>query len=733
MPSRSGHFYEFGPFSLDASERTLRRGEEFVRLTPKEMEILLALVRGAGRVLPKEELLKEVWPDTFVEEATLAQNIFTLRKALGRADDSQPYIETVPRRGYRFAAPINERNGTGVGPDAGAALSAAAETPAPADLHVPAPAPPDHPVRGAVVIALAAVLGFGALIYAVYRFSLRQHLAPQRPAPFEAMQFTRLPVPGAVVAAAISPDGNVLAYVTNEPNGGQRIWARQVNAPSDRRELVAPAAGVVYPGLAFAPDGQHVYFAAARQDSPSAALQRVPVFGGPVRTVVEEIGSPISFSPDGRRLTFIRGRDDGRALYVSDVDGGNQRQLIAPGGPRVLTVPAWSPDGRTIASGYVLPEEYQSGRAAMGVTTFDAASGAEGPQLPGRWFEINLLTWLPDGGGVLLSASERELSPAQIWRIPFPEGEPRRVTNDLNSYQGLSLTADARSLVTVQTDRVPNIWVAPASDPARARQLTSGAGRLDGYYGVAWTPDGRILYASIASGGWDIWVMNADGTGARQLTADARSNYGPSVSPDGRYVVFVSNRAGGPFNIWRMDMDGSNPKQLTDGRGENFPHVTPDGRWVVYATFTVSDPPRIWKVPIDGGESVPLSPEPCSWPFVAPDGKSFVCVYAPAPPGPLKLAVVPIEGGEPTKLFDLEPTARMNTVWSPDNRGIAYLDARDGTPNIWLQPLSGGKPVPLTTFAPDGVTAYDISRDGKQLVLTRTAETTGVVLIKDFK
>src|SRR5919199_6299806 len=107
MSSPSRHFYEFGPFVLDASERRLLRGEETVRLTPKEFETLHALVRGGGRVMPKEELLKEIWPDTFVEEATLAQNVFTLRKALAKYDGGgQQYVETVPRRGYRFAAKV---------------------------------------------------------------------------------------------------------------------------------------------------------------------------------------------------------------------------------------------------------------------------------------------------------------------------------------------------------------------------------------------------------------------------------------------------------------------------------------------------------------------------------------------------------------------------------------------------------------------------------------------------
>ncbi|HEV3470182.1 MAG TPA: winged helix-turn-helix domain-containing protein [Pyrinomonadaceae bacterium] len=784
MGSRASHLYEFGAFALDASERTLRSGEAFVRLTPKEMELLVALVRSGGRVVPKEELLKEVWPDTFVEEATLAQNVFTLRKALGRVDAGRQYIETVPRRGYRFVPKVRERvveagaaeevSGAGVaaaeefarpgeiksnGAPARVAVGTA-EAPAPAahgpagapsanggaadparatpgakadGSALPSPARPGHPVRAAVLISLAAVLGFGGLVYAVYRFSLRPHLAPREAAPFESMRLTRLPVPGTVTEAAVSPDGKVLAYITNEP-AGQGIWVRQVAAASNSQQIVPPAEGLFYGALTFSPDGQHVYFGAIRPESPSAALRQVPVLGGPRRKVLEEINSHISFSPDGQRFAFVRGVvEEGRALYVADADGRNVRQVAASAPARVLVLPAWSPDGRTIACVYSLTEENASGRPHMGVAAFNVADGAETLQLPGLWFGINQLAWLPDGGGLLMSASERELSPPQIWRLSYPQGEVRRVTNDLNSYQSLSLTADAATLVTVQTDRVPNIWVAPASAPSRARQITSGMGKFDGYYGVTWAPDGRLVYSSIASGSWDIWVMNADGTGARQLTVGARSNYGPSVSPDGRHIVFLSNRAGGPFNIWRMDIDGSNPKQLTFGRGENFPHVTADGRWVVYATFGLGERDLIWKVPGDGGEPVAITDRPSSWPHVSPDGKWVVCVYMQRQAEPVKLAVVPIDGGEPVKLFDTSPTFRMNTVWLPDNRGIAYLDARDGTSNIWMQPLAGGQPVRLTDFTSDGVTAYDFSRDGKQLVVTRTAETTGIVLIQDFK
>src|SRR2546423_760789 len=102
------HCYEFGPFRLDVAERVLLRGGLPVPLTQKAFETLYVMVENSGRVLGKDELLKTIWPDTFVEETTLAQNIFTLRRTLGEAPDKNRYIETVPRRGYRFAAKVNQ-------------------------------------------------------------------------------------------------------------------------------------------------------------------------------------------------------------------------------------------------------------------------------------------------------------------------------------------------------------------------------------------------------------------------------------------------------------------------------------------------------------------------------------------------------------------------------------------------------------------------------------------------
>ncbi|HKG12289.1 MAG TPA: winged helix-turn-helix domain-containing protein [Pyrinomonadaceae bacterium] len=828
MASPFRQLYEFGPYRLDASERQLWRGAEAVHLTPKELDTLSALVRGAGRLMSKEELLKEIWPDTFVGEATLAQNVFTLRRALGEAEGGKSYIETVPRRGYRFAAavrevteggetedstpsraavgvegrdssgltfdsagrtfdpttatadsnggagrfelddaaPQNPKSPTGGRNGSGATTGDTHEGLAPSDasevdareatlsssVEVPAQSSSEeelssgfqiethgHPVRAAVVISIVAFLSVAALVYFVYRFSVRPEAesARGRAPAFQSMKVTRLPSTGTVNEAVISPDGKYFAYVSSEPGRQSAgVWIRQVGASSNVQQLVAPAEETFYRGLTFSPDSLHVYYGAARPGPQPPALYRVPVLGGPPEKILDSFQipgpSPVTFSPDGRRLAFVRGGDgEELSLVVADSSGGNERALVTHKPPVIFGLPSWSPDGKTIVCAYGSAERAESSTPYIGITSFDASTGAETRITNERWVNLSQISWLPDSKGLVLSASEEELSPSQIWQLDFPSGEPRRVTNDLNTYLGASLTSDGNALVTVQTDRVPNIWVAPSGEAARARQITTGAGKFDGYYGVTWTPDGRIVYASVASGSWDIWTMNADGTGQRQLTVGARSNYGPSVSSDGRRIAFVSNRAGA-FNIWRVDADGSNPLQLTRGRGENFPHFTPDGRWVIYATIGYGQSNAVWKVPADGGEPVRLTEKPASWPFVSPDGKSFVCVYGNDPFSPSKLAVVPIDGGEPTKMFDIPTTFNANTVWLPDNRGIAFLDSRTGTNNVWMQPLSGGRPVQLTDFASDGVAAYDCSRDNR-IAATRSVESTSIVLIKNFR
>jgi Tol biopolymer transport system component len=308
----------------------------------------------------------------------------------------------------------------------------------------------------------------------------------------------------------------------------------------------------------------------------------------------------------------------------------------------------------------------------------------------------------------------------------------QKITADLNDYADVSLTADSQSLIAVRFERLINIWIAPGGDASRARQITSGSGREDGTRGLAWTPDGRIVYRSIAGSHPDIWLMAADGSGNRQLSAGAQNNFDPAVSPDGLHVVWGSNRAG-IFNIWRMDLDGSNPRQLTHGGGEWLPQYSPDGNWLVYRAWGAGIAGSLWKMPLNGAAPVRLSDNISVVTSISPDGKLIACNYLSGPGGKWQIALIPFEGGQPRFIEFLEPSYLRRIRWTPDRRALAYPVTRGGVSNIWTQPLDGGPPKQLTDFREGLIFDFAWSRDGKQLALSRGLINSDVLLISNFK
>lgn len=289
------------------------------------------------------------------------------------------------------------------------------------------------------------------------------------------------------------------------------------------------------------------------------------------------------------------------------------------------------------------------------------------------------------------------------------------------------------SFAAVRSERVVNLWVAPNEDTRGARQITSGAQRQDGTRGLAWTPDGKILYYSEASGNQDICVMEADGTGNKQLSPNARRNRDAAVSPDGRYIVWESNRTGNN-NIWRMDRDGGALKQLTRGIGEYYPQISPDGNWVVYMGDSKEGLSTLWKVAIDGGDPVQLSDKLSGPPDISPDGKMIAANYLDEASDRRKIAVIPFEGGVPIRLIDtLARPVRSFIRWTPDGRALAYVGSGNAVSNIWAQPLAGGEPKQPNDFKDQRIFNFAWSRDGKKLALSRGVVNSDVVLISGFK
>jgi Tol biopolymer transport system component len=384
----------------------------------------------------------------------------------------------------------------------------------------------------------------------------------------------------------------------------------------------------------------------------------------------------------------------------------------------------WNPDGKSVTC--------VSGPRAEKLIEVSLDGSAEKPIKTPKWFGVINVSWLPDRSGLIVTVLERSRStPLQVWHLSYPSGEARKITNDFSNYADLSLTADASALVVIKRDLTSHIWLAPDGDAKRAKQLTTGTDRLDGFPNVTWTPDGRIVYDSTASGSIHTWIMNGDGSDQRQLTDGPYEDQGANVSPDGRYIVIASNRTG-TQHIYRMDIDGSHPKQLTNGPGDAGPFFSPDGRWVIFtATNFIS-----WKVPADGGEPVQLTD---SWASdISSDGR-LVAYVRGAGAGPLlwKIIIMPFEGGPRLNTFDVSSETRPNSHWRPDGRAIIYNlthgGVLSGVTNLWIQPLDGGPPRQLTNFTSETFLQFDWSPDGKSLICGRRNTSSDVVMISDFR
>jgi Tol biopolymer transport system component len=498
----------------------------------------------------------------------------------------------------------------------------------------------------------------------------------------------------------------------------QSLWLRQVSTSSNVQ--IIPPAEVTYLGLTFSPGGDYLYYILWDRKS-FYILYQMPMLGGAAKRLIQDIDSNVTFSPDGKQYAFLRGYPtQGKfVVLVANSDGTAERSLTThrlvsgPSGD-----PAWSPDGKII----VYPVENTDANGDF-QTLFAApvAGGSEKSISSQRWWDVGRMAWLRDGSGLLVIAKEDVASPSQIWYVPYPAGQAHRITQDLNQYQDLTLTADSSALVTIQSEQVSNIWTAPNETPGRASQITTG--KFDGLKSLSWTPEGKIVYDSAASGHLDLWVSDSNGTGQKQLTADAGNNSWPSVSPDGRYIVFVSDRTGAN-HLWRIDIDGSNATQLTQGPGESNPHCSPDGQWVAF--YSRSSEAPIMRVPIMGGEAIKISIESAGAPAISPDGKSIAVTHWEA--ANINTAIYPLEGGEPRKILNF---AANYFRWAPDGHSLAFVDDRNRSA-IMSQPIYGGPERQLADFKPDHIFSFAWSLDGRQLAVARGTLTHDVILITDF-
>src|SRR5262245_43543200 len=739
MSQSSTKLYEFGAFRLDVVERVLWRGEELIVLPPKVFDTLWMLVKEEGRVVSKSELMESIWANAFVEEGNLSQNIYTLRRALGVDEHGRQFIETVPRRGYRFAVPVrllDEASNNGANDSPAIAPSQAA--PLPPSAVAEKEIRPHSALRYALfaglgVLVLSSLFGLGL---GVYQF-LNRRGEKLQVAPIEQVRFQRLTDSGDVIHPTISPDGKLLAYVRLEKQG-ESVWIKQIETGSSVQTLPPSRKG--YRSLAFSPDSKYLFF---REESDPGAIYQTPVLGGAPKKVAENVWSDFSVSPDGKQFAFIRrdaGRNNAHLLILSNIDGSGERELSARNAPLDYrgSAPAWSPDGAKLIVAGGLQQQFPTR-----LLTVDVATGRETELKTQDWRGWTRALWAPNGKHLYVSARATDEPYPQLWMIAYPDGNAHRLTNDLEGYFWLSLSADGRRLVMRQQKFILHLWLAPNGDVNKARQLTFGERIFDGYGGLEWTPDGRIVFTSFAGHNTDLYSMNPDGSNRVQLTANAgQDNTDPIVSADGRHIVFTSNRTGAP-QIWRMDIDGRNQKQLTFGEEQKesaqCAALSPDGAHVFFIKFGVG-PAAIWKVSIEGGPAVPVSRLTNATTegnlSISPDGKWLAFRYVSVQPefgsedSTMQIGVLPADGAAEPKLFDL-PARRPIIQWSADSDAFYYVAGIQNSSSLWRQPLDGSEPQNLCDF-PDRIFNFAWSHDRKNLVISSGKQHGDAILITNL-
>ena len=749
MSVQNREIYSFDGFELDAANRQLRYEGEALLLPPKTFDVLVALVENNGRLVGKDEILAHVWGDQIVEESNLTVHISQIRKALGETKSNPRFIETVSGYGYRFVGDVSNLQDEELiietetlsritlekeVSDAGISemeegrrgerekISALQNIPASPRLHVSAS-------QKIMVGTFAILLIVGGIFWLSIRNQNISAFAPAALADKQA-QIKRLTSKGAVNFAVLSPDGKFFAYSFSERDSSQiSLWLGQTSGNSDAQLL--PAGDLVYFPRSFSADGNWLYYTASKpREFNNGTLYKIQVLGGVPQKLLGGTSVYVVLSPDEKQVVFVRRNLEKKteALVIVNLDGTGEREIAAHSMAEWSFLSfslSWSADGTLVAYGA------ENGKDnSHDIFAVNLASGTVKRITSLGWIAISRIQWLRDGSGLVAVARDKNSFAAnQIWQIDYESGKAEKIVSDLQHYGStLSLSADSNALVAVQATQESHIWIAPTENLADARQITFGSSGHEGWFGVDWTADGKIVFVARVDQSLTLWTMDADGGRPEQITSAGFLDERPSATSDGKYLVFQSNRSGST-EIWRINSDGSDLRQLTFDGKNSVPHSTSDGKAIVY-THAVDGANSAWLISIDGGEARRITDAECYNARVSPDGNFIACGYVDD--GKTKLAILLVTGGTPAKLLDIPPTYNFDGSirWTREGKSVTY---RDWTNGIWSQSVDGGEPKRLAGLPVEKLYHYEWSPDGKHLAFTRGREVRDVVLITDFR
>ncbi len=554
---------------------------------------------------------------------------------------------------------------------------------------------------------------------------------------FRRTQVSRLDSDGKVTLPAISPDGKYVAYAGGE-NGVRSLIVRQISTES--LITIVPPTNLDFRSIVFSPAGDYIYYTQVREDFSLNTLYRIPTLGGTPKKLIEDVDSAVTFAPDGKRFAFVRhtAKDSEDVIFIGNVENADLEFLISSRqGDYDYFSPSlsWSPDGAKILVG---AGNKQSGFPAEMKIAEVSVAGKSMKILPSKkFYTADNFCWFRDGSGFIFTAQESRGASSQIIRAIYPSGEEQPITNDFNNYTDLGISADGKTIVTIEGESVSSLWrLSPASK--ENVQLTADSRNLEGTYGLGQMPDGKLIYSRNDGVKVNFQIADADGKNPRSVATDLGIIYNPTASPDGKYIVFSSQISQSP-RIWRIEADGKNPTQLTAENpdyGDFNPQVTADGTTVIFQRQSSrEDRSDLMKISIEGGQATNFytdAQQSFGPPRLSRNGKLIAFSGYDVNTYDKKIFVGAMDGNVFGKIeTTLEFNLINSLVWSPDNKSLTVSSIKDGVPNLFRLPLDGAPAQPLTDFISGKLLNYAWSNDGKSIFIVRGITNNNLILIRD--
>jgi serine/threonine protein kinase/Tol biopolymer transport system component len=607
-------------------------------------------------------------------------------------------------------------SGTGVpAASGGTAANAASSSRVPAEgsagLPVQAATSQRQTMRYVAIAALLVVLGGTALGWKFLRHSHTEF----RTGNIALKQLTDHGQ--ASLYAAISSDGHTLAYVRRE--GDRSLRVKQIATGSE--VTVVPAGPGFFNSATFSPDGNYLYYAHTDPtNANNTNLYVVPSMGGAPRQLVNDVASGVSFSGDGKRMAYLRQLIDKNVwqVLVANADGSEEKLLYQGGERNMFSGLCWGgPDDRLALLSNIAGKNTElwilgsDGKIERTLQPLQIASD---------------VAWIPDGSGLFLVGWAKTNDSPQIWFQPYPSGPVTKVSNDLDEYSSLSVTADGNVLVTSRYHPDSAIYVGDVphelNDKVDWKLTMISSEQTAGRNGLSWTWSGKLLQLDGAN---RLFITDAQGGERTQLADENQGLLEVAACGNSDWVLESRMAADRTANVWKLNAATGETAQLTNTKLAGSLSCTPDGKLVVYEDYGAQ---AIYKMAVDGGSLKEVAKGNVYCPTISPDGKSLAYLKAEGQGAKLKISLVvsSLEGGPamkeivmPSDLQNMNGSQALR--WTPDGKGLTWLSTIKNAQHVMMQPLAGGPPVQLTRFEtePALITRYAWSKDGKKLAVTR--------------